>query len=66
MSILTVCAAHAHAECSVELCIAAFTLSVQQLLFATVMITQEVMSLGSELVSTKFTGKHPLNVELQS
>ena len=40
--------------------------AVQQLLFATVMITLEVMSLGSELGSTKFTGKHSLNVELQS
>ena len=43
-----------------------FSFAVQQLLFATVMITLEVMSLGSELVSTKFTGKHSLNVKLKS
>ena len=61
ISILTVCAAHAQ---TVELHLAAFTHPVQQLLFATVMITLEVMSLGSELVSTKLTGKHSLNIEL--
>ena len=64
ISILTVCAAHAHAELSVELYLAAFTHPVQQLLFATVMITLEIMSLSSELVSTKLTGKHSLNIEL--
>ena len=64
ISILTVCAAHAHAELSVELYLVAFTHPVQQLLFATVMTTLEVMSLGSELVSTKLTGKHSLNIEL--
>ena len=64
ISILTVCAAHAHAELSVELYLAAFTHPVQQLLFATGMVTLEVMSLGSELVSTKLTGKHSLNIEL--
>ena len=64
ISILTVCAAHAYAELLVELYLAAFTPPVQQLLFATVMITLEVMSLGSELVSTKLTGKHSLNIEL--
>ena len=66
ISILTVCAAHAHAELSVKLCLAAFMYPVQQLFFATVMTTLQVMSLGSELVSTKFTGQHSLNVELQS
>ena len=66
ISILTVCAAHAHAELSVELCLAAFTHPVQQLFFAKVITALEVMSLGSELVDTKFTGKHSLNVELQS
>ena len=60
ISILTVCAAHAHAELS----LAAFTHPVKQLLFATVMIILEVMSLGSELVSTKLNGKHSLNIEL--
>ena len=64
ISILTVCAAHAHAELSVEFYLAAYSHPVQQLLFATVMITLEVMSLGSELVSTKLTGKHSLNTEL--
>ena len=64
ISILTVCAAHAHAELSAELYLAAFTHPVQQLLFATVMITLKVMSLGSELVSTKLTGKHSLNTKL--
>ena len=64
ISILTVCAAHAHAELSVELYLAAFTHPVQ-LLFATVMITLEVISLGSELVRTKLTGKHSLNLNIE-
>ena len=63
----TICVAHAHAELSVELCLAAAKHSVQQLLFVLQsLITLEVMALGNELGITKFTGKHSLNVELQS